>query len=590
MTDDRFEQELRVYLGTREPAEASAALRARVAAVSTETPVVPARWRTRSLEVWRGAFGLVAAVVVGVLVVALLSRLGQTTVREGETVGAPSMVPAPSGPPFIEAPTGFFTPDALRSADERLGRVFADTAVEGTLIVRVMPNRDELTAPDGWQERHDRDGDDRRDVVAVAGITPDDTITCCITLAGATIDQARQNLYWQPIHQPSALDDELSAATPAERDAALGAFVRGIEDLATGITELGIEPHPSDALMRWMPVVLVAALVGLAIAAVPRRRRLATSPDASLEADGDATDAPVLADGTPVSAPRRWSMSGSTPLFPALGAFGALAALTILDLLRTPDPAVPFETTRASIGIAQRVPPVAPAITVAIALIALIAYALQGGWRRRLGILAAIVLIIGSGWLGINMTRPVGRDTDITWIASPNARVTTRQADGIREFVTYDVAPGDTFTMGGIIRNPGVLPLTILGLEDVQQTTTNPYIAAIVGLGWVPQPTDDGRVSVVSAAPGSASAGWPVTLAPGEELSFLALGRAGACAEAGSRSSVGPLFYFPVRYRVLGFEQTAQVPLPASAFVAAKDVCTAEVEGGTITYGPPPSP
>lgn len=591
MTDAGFEQALRDALSARAPAAgASAVLRARLAALPSETPVAPARWRIRSVDAWRGALGLVAAVVVGVLVVALLSRLGQTTVRDGETVGAPSNLPTPGGPPFIEAPTGFFTPAALASAEERLGQVFADTGVEATLIVRVMPDRDELTAPDGWQQRYDRDGDDRRDVVAVAGITPDDTIMCCITLAGATIEQARQNLYWQPIHQPSALDDELSAASPAERDAALGAFIRGVQDLATGITELGVEPPPSTLLMRLLPVVIVAALGGLAIAALPRRRRLAVNRDDSLDSDGDATDALVRVEHSAVSGSSRRSMSGSTPLYLALAAFGALVASTIVDLLRAPDGSVRFETTRDSIGIAQRVPPIVPAIAVAIALIALISYAMQGGWRRRLGISTATVLIIGSAWLAVAMTHPVERDVDITWVASPNGHVTTRQADGILEFVTYDVSPGETFTMGGVIRNPGVLPLTILGLEDVQQTAGNPYVAAIVGLGWVPQPTGDGRVHVVSAAPASASAGWPVTLDPREELSFLVLGRAGVCAEAGARGTVGPLFDFPVRYRVLGIEQTAQVPLPASAFVGARDVCTVDVEGATITYGPAPTP
>jgi len=105
-----------------------------------------------------------------------------------------------------------------------------------------------------------------------------------------------------------------------------------------------------------------------------------------------------------------------------------------------------------------------------------------------------------------------------------------------------------------------------------------------------PQPTDDGRVYVVSAAPGAASAAWPVTLAPGDEISIIVLGRAGECAEAGNRRTADPLFHIPVRYRVLGIEQVADVPLPATVFVAAKGVCTVETENTTITYGPPPTP
>jgi hypothetical protein len=571
MTDDRFDRELRDFLGARATAGASVGFRARVAAVSAETPVASPRWRSRSVDAWRGALGLLATAAVAVLVIALLSRLGQATVRTDDRFGAPSNAPAPAGPPFVEAPAGFFTPAALAGADARLRRVFAETGVEGTLIVRTMPDQGTLGPPDGWLERYDRDADDRRDVVAVAGLTPDDTILCCITMTGPIIDQARENLYWQPVTQPSALDDELSAATAAERDAALGGFVRGIEDLATGITELGLEPHPSDVLLRWMPAVLVIALAALAITAIPSRRRA----------------------HVPAVPGARWtspSMPDRAALYLALSAFAAPAILTLIDLLRAPDASLPFDPTRDTVGIASRMPPIAPAIALSIALVALIAYALQGSSRRRLGIAAAVVLILGTGWLTVDRTRPADRESDITWTSSANGHVTSRPADGIRELVTFDVSPGETFTMGGVIRNPGVLPLTLLGLEDVRPTTGNPYVAAIVGLGWVPQPTDDGRVYVLSSNPAAASAAWPVTLAPGAEISIIVLGRAGECAEAGNRRTADPLFHVPVRYRVLGIEQVADVPLPATVFVAGKDVCTVETENATITYGPPPTP
>ena len=44
--------------------------------------------------------------------------------------------------------------------------------------------------------------------------------------------------------------------------------------------------------------------------------------------------------------------------------------------------------------------------------------------------------------------------------------------------------------MATTIRNPGVLPLTLLGLDGARTSQPNPYVASIVGLGWVPQPTD----------------------------------------------------------------------------------------------------
>jgi hypothetical protein len=582
MTDDRFERELRGFLVARAPAGASPRLRSQVASVTADIPIAAPRWRMRTIGPWRGAVGLAATAVAAVLLIALISQWGRATIREDDTVGAPSIAPVPSRPPFIEAPASFFTPAALEAAEGRLRRVFEATRVEGTLIVRTMPDADTLIPPDGWQERYDRDGDDRRDVVAVAGLTPDQRIFCCTTMTGTVIDQARENLYWQPVTQPSALDDELSAATAAERDAALDGFVRGIEDLATGITELGLEPHPADALLRWMPIVLIAALGVLVVAAIPRGRRVTTT--------GDTEGAPVPA-VTAVAPERavRW-MPRAAALYVALLGFGVLAVLTVIDLLRTPDPSVAFDPNRDTVGVAARVEPVLPVLAVAIALIALLGHALQGGRRRRLVIGAAIVVLLGSGWLAMGATRPVEPHTDIAWVSSSNGRVTSRGLDGLRELVTFDVGQDETFAVGGVIRNPGVLPLTILGLQDRQQTTGNPHVAAIVGLGWIPQPTDDGQVHVISAAPASASSAWPVTLAPGEELSVMVLGRGGECAEAGGTGPLSLLQYFPVRYRVLGIEQTVQIPLPVTAFVAARATCTVQIENGTITYGPVPSP
>ncbi len=591
MTDDRFDRALRAFLVERAPIGAPASLRSRVAAVPAEMPPLRPRWRTRSIEAWRGAAGLIAAAALGLLVIALLSQVGRITIREGDAVGAPSDFPLPAGRPFIEAPDGFFTSTALAEAEQRLGRIYRDTRVEGTLIVRTMPDRDTLTAPDDWQERYDRDGDDRRDVVAVAGITPDDTILCCITLTGETIDRARQNLYWQPVTQPSALDDELSASTSAERDAALGGFVRGIGDLATGITELGLEPHPGDVLIQWMPAVLALAIVALAIAALPRRRHALAPPSPGGESATPVVDpdVPSMLEMPSNAVTARWSLAGGVPLYGALCGFAVLAILTLVDVLRAPDPSVAFDPARATVGIAQRIQPVVPVVALSISFIALLVHALQGGWRRRLGVGAAVLLIYGSAWVAIGRTLPAERPTDIPWTSSENGHVTSRSLDGLRESVTFDVSPGETFTLGGVIRNPGVLPMTLLGLDVVQPTSGNPYVAAIVGLGWVPQPTDDGRVHVVSAAPGSASAAWPITLAPGEELSILLLGRAGECAEAGATGTAGLLFHVPIRYRVLGIELTSELPLPASTFVSAKDGCTVETVNGTITYGPAPS-
>jgi hypothetical protein len=176
---------------------------------------------------------------------------------------------------------------------------------------------------------------------------------------------------------------------------------------------------------------------------------------------------------------------------------------------------------------------------------------------------------------------------DVSWASSPNIADQSRVLDGLTDTLTYHLRPDETVTLAGIVRNPGVLPVTIVGLDAVRPTGANPHVASIVGLGWVPQPVDDGRVHLLSAQPAATSVAWPITLGPGEEAAVVALVRAGPCAEPAGNGPVLPLTNYTVRYRVLGIERTAVVGLPATAFVTARNECTVDVPGGSITYGPP---
>ena len=561
MTDDRFERDLRAFLVARAPGEAPMSLRTRITTVSAEPPAAPLGWRSRWFGAGRTAVGVIATAAVAVFVIALLGGLARVAVRDGDSVGGPSIAPAPTGPSFIEAPSGFFTPEALEAADQRLRRVYAETRIEGTLLIESMPDQATLVPPIDWQQRYDRDGDDRRDVVAVAGLTPNDTIYCCLTKTGSIIEQARRNMAWQPLTQPSALDDELSAATPTERDAALGDFVRGIEGLATSITELGLEPHPSDVLVGLMPAILLITIVVLVLVAIPRRRWAAAGVGGEVTGAGG------------VERRDRWGITRPSGLHLALVAFGLLAIATIADLVRTPDPSVPFDPSRETVGIATPAAPIVPGALLAIGVLALMAYALQGGIRRRLAVIAAVILILGSGWLAVDASRPTGRQQDIAWVASQNGHVTSHGLDGLLDTVTFDVAPGETFTLAGVVRNDGVLPVTILGLGGETSAGGDPRVASIVGLGWIPQPVAGGHVVLLSAHPESASSGWPVTVAPGSELAVLILGRGGPCAEPGGTRPVPPLVSMTLTYRVLGIEQTEPIGLPATPFVSAGESC-----------------
>jgi hypothetical protein len=601
MTDDRFERELRAFLVGRAPNVATPALRARISAVSREGPTTRPGWRSRSIGAWRAVVGLAAAAAVAVLIFAALALLGNATVRDRDAVGRPSTAPAASETPFVAAPTGFFTSAAVADAERRLDHVFATTGVEATLIIQPATRLDELSTPPGWPAGYDRDHDGRRDVTAVAGITSDGTIVCCLTIAGPTIDQARERLYWQPLDQPSALDDELSGTTPQARDAALARFVHGIEDLSAGIIEVGIGPESVDVIRAILPIILVVALVALGVVGL-RPRTLVPGL-----ANGPVRDRPAV-DGLDPLAPEaiehRDTREGTDvpPASPnvaavwsdrrfvliALAALGGLVLLGVIDAMRTGDPSVRLDPTLVTIGITRPALPVVPGFLVATTFVALVAYATRGGWWRRLGVSALIVLLAGSGWLALDLTRPSARQMDIAWASSPNGKVVARMVDGLDEVLSYGLSPGETFTLAGVVRNNGPVPLNILGLGDVRRTGANPYVASIVGLGWVPQPVDDGRVHVLSAAPESASSGWPITVAPGEEIAFVGLGRAGECAKPGGKGPVLPLTHIAMTYRVLGIERTEEVGLPAAALVAAKEICTVEIPGGTITYGPPP--
>lgn len=99
--------------------------------------------------------------------------------------------------------------------------------------------------------------------------------------------------------------------------------------------------------------------------------------------------------------------------------------------------------------------------------------------------------------------------------------------------------------------------------------------------------TADGPITYLSAKPEDASASWPVTLDPGEELAIVIVGRGGPCADVAGLNNNLPLTHLDLTYRVLGFERTTDVGLPAVVFVTATTPCTVAIPGGTITYSTP---
>jgi hypothetical protein len=602
MTDDQFEQRLRGFLAAREPVAVSPVLRARLQSVTAESPVRSGGWIGWLGGTWRAAVGLAAVAAVAVVLLAVLLRTDPLTVQDRSPVGRPSAIPGLATVPFVTAPDGLFTPATVADAERRLAAVFAATGVEATFQVRTETSTQHVSVPAGWPERFDRDGDPDRDVMAVIGIAPDGTPVCCLTLKGDLITRAHENGMWRPITQPGALDDDLAEPTAKFRDGALIDFVRGIEDMAPGIATLESQGFTTNDIQRAFG--LVAILVPLLVLAVVGLRRRTVA----MAAPGGVGELGTEAEWIDVSRPAPTSVVESSSerdpqprvawaayawgawsdrrlVFVSLAAMAGLGLVAVMDLLLPPSTSVRLDAGVDGMGRAVQGVSIAPFVLVAIAIGSLAAYARQGRWLRRVGV---VMLVAVVGWAMssvVNQTVPSSLDQDRGWVAGAGGEV-SYGLDGFMENVTYRLAPGESFTIATKIRNPGPLPLTILGLDGVRTTQPNPYVGSIVSLGWVVQPTD-GPITYLSANPADASASWPVTLGPGEELAIAVVGRAGPCADPAGIVNTVPLGYVDLAYRSLGVRRTAEVGLPPGLFLTSKSPCTVEVPGGRVTYSTP---
>ena len=602
MTDDRFEQRLRGFLAAREPAAVSPVLRARLQSVTAESHDRSGGWIGWLGGAWRGVVGLAAVTAVAVVLLALLLRTDALTVPDPAPVGGPSAVPVAPTVPFVTAPAGLFTPDTVIEAERRLAAVYAATGVEATFLVQAETSTQQVSVPEGWPDRFDRDGDPDRDVMAVIGITPDGTPVCCLTLTGDLITRARQNGIWRPIAQPGALDDDLAEPTAKFRDGALIDFVRGIEQMAPEIATLETQGFTTDEIQRSFSLIaILGPLLVLAVVGLRRRAVAVAAPGGSgvlddeadwieasrpaatsiVERSGEAGPRPLVA-----WAARAWgAWSDRQLVLVSLAAMAGLGLVGVMDLLLPPSTSVRLDPSVDDMG--QAIPGVSilPFVLVAIAIGSLAVYARQGRWLRRIGVVILVALV---GWAlsgVVDQTVPSSFDRDRAWVTGDSGEV-TYGLDGLMEHVTYRLSPGESFIIATKIRNPGALPLTVLGLDGDRTTQPNPYVGSIVSLGWVVQPTD-GPITHLSAKPEDASALWPVTLAPGEELAIAVVGRAGPCADPAGTVDTAPLGSIDLAYRSLGVRRTVEVGLPASLFLSSRSPCTVQVPGGEVTYSRP---
>jgi hypothetical protein len=623
MTEDRFERELRGFLVDRAPTAVSPALRARLHAVSAE-PAVGRGWSAGPLRgVWQALAGAATVGVAAVLLILLLARPGATPMPKPDVVGAPSGAPVVPSVPFVTAPAAFFSATAAADANRRLAQVFETSGIEGRLIVKAEPSTDNLSTPEGWPVGYKADQDDSADVTAIIGVAPDGTVTCCVTITGPLINRAEAEGYWRPASQPDRLEVDLESRDPADRDAALDRFVRGIEALAPGMA-LTREAIAREAAFRLALEVLLGLGSLSALLILTRHRWLAgrvrvagddagfrggqglsgaapadLDPDVPSASTAPSTaSAPSLASGsaTPHAeavevAPVPWmpavptTMPAERTVLAACGAAVAgLLVVALWDLLRPATPGTPLDVDASSVGLSSPSLPFLPVALLCGAVVSILLVAWKGGRGRRMATVALLVVVGLGGWWAFDGSRPSPTES---WIGGLGAGPIDRGGGGLFDAQTYPLRPGDAFTFGMTIRNRGALPVTMLGLDGVQATHPDPYVASVVGLADVPQAIDDGSVQTLSARPQDARVAWPQTIGPGEEMAIVLLGRAGPCAEPGGTGGNLPILHVQVTYRVLGIERSEVVGLPLAVFVQEKAPCTVQVPGGTVTYNEP---
>ncbi len=609
MTDDRFEQRLRGFLATREPATVSPVLRARLQSVTAESPVRSGGWIGWLGGAWRATVGLAAVTAVAVVVLAALLRTDALTVQDPGPIGGPSAPPVVPAIPFITAPADLFSPDVRGRAERALAGAFEAAGIEATLIVQPVANGDDanLSSPPGWPEQFDRDGDRSRDVLVVIGLAPDGTTTCCMTSTGALIERAKAEGYWRVQAWPTNLRMDIGSDDPRARDAALARFADGIVRLTPGIAQVERDIAREADLVRilWFGGLGVAAAATLLV--YWRRRR--ASPAMELNADAAtisevaaASSGPLaqlggapampLPSSTPASGfaagseaagvdlpSVSWSASvGTGPRDRWLLALAASAVVGLIGLAvagGTSSGAAPLDPSAVGVGLARAALPIIPGALVLTAIASLMVMAWRGGWRRKIGILGLIAVVGWSGVMAIESSRPGTEKTEETWVGGLGAGpVEHFGPGGFSDYQPFLVGPGEPFTLGVTITNPGPLPITILGLDGIQLHSPS---LAIVGLARIPQPTADGTVTVISARPADAVVSWPVTMAPGDDVALVFLGRGGACASPDGIWNTLPTNWIDLTYRVAGWDRVETIGLPVTIAVPTDTAC---VEAG----------
>jgi hypothetical protein len=174
----------------------------------------------------------------------------------------------------------------------------------------------------------------------------------------------------------------------------------------------------------------------------------------------------------------------------------------------------------------------------------------DGGVLAKTLTLLLIVLLLGAGAMYVYGKRQQPLSVDSATLHA------TDTGTG-----TIVLAPDGRVYVATIVHNDGVLPVSLLGLDDTPAPNDQPYAASSIGLG-------DGK----TANPAAAAAFTSVALKPGAGVGIFLVYEPNPrldCAngtETPSRAtSFGPI---PLRFSTYGVESTQAIEIPGAPDVA----------------------
>jgi hypothetical protein len=582
MNDEQLDREIRAALGAREPGPLPESLRARVAAIPATTRA--SRWPS-PLAILRGGLRLAAVTAAVALVVAVADYGLDRSSSGAGTLPEPTVERVP----FVIDGAGFFSRPAVAEADRRLDAVFRTTGLEATLVTQREPVDNQLSTPDGFPERYDRDGNPGRDIVQVVGIDPNGTISCCLSASGAVIDRAVEDNYWPPLTQVGNLTASFASAAAGDRDAALGLFVDGVERTSGRIDQVVETIRTGEAVRSGAVGGLLGAIVLVTIWLVrgrpvptvrlpPLRRRAAgagLAGDVPLDApprgegwEARATEAEPAATEAAALQPRTrlaWR-AHVVNLGLAVGAVVALAGFLVQGLVLAPAHAAsrPVDLSASGFGLAASPPPIVALGLLVAAILLLIVLATRLG-RAGWALISLVVVGVLAFMFIVAVEQPEPGSASATGLGFEKRESAGPQ--GIFDFDYYPVATGQPFTLSMTVRNPGPLPMTILGLGGTFDKPGPGFVSGleVIGLGTR---SDD----LLSGSPTDAEEFQPVRLDEDHEVQLLVVGRGGTCAAGplGAVESVATLTHLPIAYSVLGVSRIVEIGLPSVVAVPTR--------------------